>query len=60
MPPRAVMAAYRRIADPLIAKIAANEIESATLATLRDTLLPKLMSGEVRVRAAEAQVAGVV
>ena len=34
---------------PLLFKIAANEAESRTLAALRDGLLPKLMSGEVRV-----------
>ncbi len=59
VPPRAVMAAYRRTADPLIAKIAANEVEIAALATLRDALLPRLMSGELRVRDAEARVAEV-
>lgn len=30
-------------------KIAANDSESRTLATLRDTLLPKLLSGELSV-----------
>ncbi len=34
----------------LNSKIAANNLESHTLATLRDTLLPKLLSGELRVR----------
>jgi type I restriction enzyme S subunit len=38
---------------PLMAKIAANERESRTLAALRDTLLPKLISGELRVKDAE-------
>jgi len=32
---------------PLYAQITANLHESRTLATLRDTLLPKLQSGEV-------------
>jgi type I restriction enzyme S subunit len=31
----------------------ANERESRTLAQLRDTLLPKLISGELRVKDAE-------
>jgi len=35
--------------DGLLEKQIQNEIESRTLATLRDTLLPKLISGEVRV-----------
>jgi len=35
---------------PVFDKILANEIQIRTLSRLRDTLLPKLMSGEVRVR----------
>ncbi len=34
--------------------------ESRTLAALRDTLLPKLISGELRVKDAERFVEGVV
>ncbi len=37
-------------------RIAAARTESRTLATLRDTLLPALMSGRLRVRDAEKQV----
>jgi len=36
-------------AAPLYAQIIANRIQSRTLATLRDTLLPKLLSGELSV-----------
>ena len=36
--------------------IAQNERESRTLAALRDTLLPKLMRGEVRVSDADQSV----
>lgn len=36
-------------AEPLIDKIMANNIQINTLTKLRDTLLPKLMSGEVKV-----------
>lgn len=36
---------------PLIKQIKANEVESDSLAVLRDTLLPKLMSGEIDVSA---------
>ena len=35
--------------DPIFNQIISNEIESRRLATLRDTLLPKLMSGELKV-----------
>jgi len=36
--------------NPLIDKIIANQTQIRTLTALRDTLLPKLMSGELRVR----------
>jgi type I restriction enzyme S subunit len=35
---------------PMLEKMEANEDENLTLATLRDTLLPKLMSGELRLK----------
>jgi type I restriction enzyme S subunit len=38
-------------AEPLIDKIIANNIQINTLAKLRDSLLPKLMSGEVTINA---------
>ncbi len=38
---------------PLFDRIAANRRESRTLAELRDTLVPKLISGELRVRDVE-------
>ena len=41
-------------------KISTNEDENKTLAELRDTLLPKLMSGEIRVADAEREVEAVV
>jgi type I restriction enzyme S subunit len=40
----------------LTTKIRANTEQSRTLAELRDTLLPKLISGEIRVREAEERV----
>jgi type I restriction enzyme S subunit len=41
----------------MIARIVAGIHESRTLAVLRDALLPKLISGELRVRDAERVVA---
>lgn len=38
---------------PLMAMSRANSEQSRTLTTIRDTLLPKLMSGEIRVKDAE-------
>ena len=37
------------VAAPLMAKIKANSTESRTLASLRDTLLPNLLSGELQI-----------
>lgn len=54
--PASVMQAFGSMADPLIQRIIRNAAESRTLATLRDLLLPRLMSGELRVRDAEAAV----
>ena len=39
--------------SPLIDKVIVTRIESRTLAALRDTLLPKLISGELRVKDGE-------
>jgi type I restriction enzyme M protein len=40
---------FNELSWPLMAKIQANSTESRTLATLRDALLPKLLSGAVPV-----------
>ena len=42
--------------EPLMDRQVANELEARTLADLRDTLLPKLISGELRVPEAEAAI----
>jgi type I restriction enzyme S subunit len=49
VPPLDVARRFDELTAPLMAKIKANSNESRTLATLRDTLLPKLLSGELRV-----------
>ncbi|MCS6245241.1 MAG: restriction endonuclease subunit S [Opitutus sp.] len=41
--------AFAKSIEPLFAKIRANTDQSRTLATLRDTLLPKLFNGELSV-----------
>jgi type I restriction enzyme S subunit len=48
-----VLGRFSQAAGPLLAKIAHTERESRTLAALRDALLPKLISGELRVKDAE-------
>jgi len=48
--PNAVLAAFSNAASPPLSRMAASERESRTLAALLDTLLPQLISGELRVR----------
>ena len=48
--------AFRGSTDPLIRRIRFNESQAQTLATLRDTLLPRLISGQLRLPDAEAMV----
>jgi type I restriction enzyme S subunit len=59
LPPAVLPAAFDDIAGPWRGVIVANIHQSRTLAALRDALLPKLMSGELRVRDAERAVAAV-
>jgi type I restriction enzyme S subunit len=56
IPPATVLEKFREIVTPLEERIALNVQESRTLAELRDTLLPRLISGELRVPAAERVV----
>ena len=56
IPSLEIMTEFSSITDPLIRKIAVLGSESQTLAALRDSLLPKLMSGELRVGEAREQV----
>jgi type I restriction enzyme S subunit len=49
VPPVALAEEFGQFARSVLAKMKANDDESRTLAALRDTLLPKLLSGEVRV-----------
>ena len=54
MPPKNIVEAFNAQVMPLMKRQKANEDQSRALATLRDTLLPKLLSGELSV--AEATV----
>jgi type I restriction enzyme S subunit len=47
VPPDALLEAFEKTVSPLVQRIAAQGEESRTLTTLRDTLLPKLLSGEL-------------
>lgn len=47
--PDPIIDCFSKAVGPLLNKIATNRVESRTLATTRDALLPKLISGEIRV-----------
>lgn len=49
IPDSQTMNEFEERTEPLFKKISQNQIQIRTLEKLRDTLLPKLMSGEVRV-----------
>lgn len=55
-PPPKLTVAFDHIVEPMLEQIRANLQQSRTLAAMRDALLPKLLSGEMRVleRIAEA------
>ena len=59
LPPKELMAAFTAKVAPLYAQITANLHQSRALATLRDTLLPKLLSGELSVDATSATMEAV-
>lgn len=50
---------FDRQISPLLDRVLKNRAESSTLAQTRDLLLPKLMSGEIRLREAEKAVEAV-
>ena len=58
-PPTPVAGAYEDVAGPSFRRIVQNQLQSRTLAGTRDILLPKLMSGEIRVKEAEQEVQAV-
>lgn len=50
LPPDSVAEAFTEQSRPAVERIIASIHESRTLAALRDALLPKLISGEVRIK----------
>lgn len=57
LPPVEVIEAFVNVAQPLFDRLVENEKQAQTLATLRDTLLPRLISGQLRLPEAEAALA---
>ncbi|WP_404835522.1 restriction endonuclease subunit S [Aeromonas media] len=56
LPTALVLQAFESSVAPLDAQIESNELRLRTLADLRDTLLPRLISGQLRLPEAEAMV----
>jgi len=53
IPPKPLRDAFNRFGHPILDRILSNHGESSTLSSIRDSLLPKLISGELRVPDAE-------
>jgi type I restriction enzyme S subunit len=49
IPPKEKLESFNRLCRPLVEKVLFNKKQTKQLEKLRDTLLPKLMNGEVRV-----------
>ena len=60
LPNTQVLKAFEFVVGPMRERIFLLENENRTLATLRDALLPRLMSGELRIRESEEQIEEVV
>ena len=56
IPNESVVAAYENIVDSLLNRWIANEQLAQTVAAIRDTLLPRLISGQLRIAEAEDAV----
>ena len=54
VPSAEILRAFNAVACPLLVKVSANQRQAQTLATLRDTLLPRLISGQLRLPEVEA------
>lgn len=57
IPPSRVALAYSQTVQPMFEQITENVLQAQTLAQLRDTLLPKLISGQLRLPEAEELLA---
>ena len=55
IPPKDVISRFNLTVAPLLSKKQTNGVEVARLASLRDTLLPKLMSGELKINEIETE-----
>jgi type I restriction enzyme S subunit len=59
VPPRPLMSAAGKIMEPIVESLWRREVQSRTLSAIRNALLPKLISGELRFSEGERHVAEV-
>ena len=59
LPSEDLTRAFRKAVDPIIRKIRFSELQAQTLTQLRDTLLPRLISGQLRLSEVKVQVEAV-
>ena len=57
LPSTEILDKFNRMCQPMLDRILSNHVESRTLATLRDTLLPKLLSGQLVIHLDAANMA---
>jgi type I restriction enzyme S subunit len=60
IPNNKIIKKYENVASPLMKKIYNNQIESNKLTKFRDTLLPMLISGEVRLKEFQEEIENVM
>jgi type I restriction enzyme S subunit len=51
LPPAPLLRAFEEVVNPILGRVLSNLCENRTLSSLRDALLPKLLSGEIRLPA---------
>lgn len=60
LPPRELIEKFQEIAKPIDDKLISNATQIRTLTQLRDALLPKLMSGEIRIDLEDSELTKLV
>lgn len=56
VPPPAILTAFSDVAQPVFERVHENRQQAQNLAALRDTLLPRLISGQLRLPEAEEMI----
>ncbi len=56
VPPTSMLAAFGQLIGPLLDRRIANSLQARELAALRDTLLPRLISGKLRLPEAQERL----